>query len=129
MAEGDPNDFAAQYAPLCKPVFLDLAREAVARGEDADEQARTYAERGKPEFALAYLLLGTLPDEERRTIFAQAYEQHADHVDRQARQWDRQFHRPFPLLKSEAAHDRTLARRIRGGQSFQPDAGRHIPLT
>lgn len=123
------SEFARAYAPLCKPVFLDLAREAIERGEDVDAQARTYAEHGKPDFALAYLLLGTLPEEERRAIFAEAHLHRADNIERQAREWDRQFHRPFPLLRSQAATDRTLARRIQNGQPIQPGTGRQLPLS
>lgn len=131
MAEAGSDEFARQYAPLCKPVFLDLAREALAHGEDADTQARAYAERGKPDFALAYLLLSALPEDERRAIFAQAHLRRAENIDRQAREWNHQFHRPFPLLGGEATRDRMLARRIRDGQAIQPDSADgecHLPL-
>lgn len=131
MAEAFTTEsgFAQRYAPLCKPVFLDLAREAIARGEDPDAQARTYAARGKPEFTLAYLLLGTLPEKERHTLYAEAHLQRATNTEQQAREWDRQFHRPFPLLQTQAAQDRTLARRIQHGQPIAPGAGRQLPLS
>jgi hypothetical protein len=120
--------FASQYGPLSKEVFTGIARKEIAEGADADERARAYAERGKPEFALAFLLLGELPDDERRVIFAYAHERRAANTEQRAREFDRNFHRPFPLLAAEAAHDRALARQIRVGQALQHGAGKQLPL-
>lgn len=121
-------DFDRQYRPLAKAVFLDLARQELAQGMDAAEQARAFAERGKPEFVLAYLLLcDHLPDDEKRALFAQAHEQRADYIERRAREFDREFHRPFPLLFTEAARDRLIARQIRAGRAIQRGAGRQLP--
>jgi hypothetical protein len=121
-------DFSSQYESLTKPVFGEIAREEIARGAVADARARAYAERGKPEFVLAFLLLSELPEGEKREVFAQAHEQRAVNTERHAKEFDRQFHRPFPLLASEAAHDRAIARAIRAGKPIQRGTGRQLPL-
>ena len=97
-------------------------------GADAAERAREYTERGKPDFVLAYLLLADLPDDEKLALYAQAHERRSAYIEQKARQFDREFHRPFPLLFQEAAKDRALARRIRAGQSISPGAGRQLPM-
>src|SRR5262245_28768563 len=105
--------FEALYRPLLRPAIGEIAQEDVAGGADPAEQAREYTERGKPDFVLAYLLLADLPDDEKRTLYAQAHERRSAFIEQKARQFDREFHRPFPLLFQEAAKDRALARRIR----------------
>jgi hypothetical protein len=126
-----PSDlptFDGQYRSLSKAIFDDIARAEIARGADSDERARAYAARGKPEFVLAFLLLGSLGDDEKRALYAAAYDQRAEHTERKASEFDRQFHRPFPLLAPAAAHDRAIARQIRAGQPFQPGAGKQLPM-
>src|SRR5690349_22639019 len=53
-------DFNTQYQPRKDDVFREIVRESLRRGLDPAEQAHTYAERGKPDFALAYLLVCAL---------------------------------------------------------------------
>jgi hypothetical protein len=120
--------FDALYRSLLRPAIDEIAQKEVERGADAAEQARMYTERGKPDFALAYLLLADLPDEEKRALYAQSHERRAAYIEQKARQFDRQFARPFPLLYQEAAKDRALARKIRAGQSVSPGVGRRLPM-
>ena len=110
------DTFEEQFAPLLKEVFTAHAREQLRQGADGLAQARSYAEQGKPDFVLAFLLLVGIPDDEKREVLAQAYEQRARFSEEKARQFDRQFHRSFPLIKLEAQKDRLLARAIRDGQ-------------
>lgn len=121
--------FDAQYRPQTKQVFHDIVRDTIAHGGDADQQARIYAERGKPDFAVAYLLATALPDEQKREVLAQAYEQRATLTEERAGAFDHEFHRPFPMLFTAAAQDRATARRIREGRSVQLRAGgrRQLP--
>ncbi len=129
MSEQSENvsTFAARYGFLAKPVFHELVRAALAEGHDPDERARHFATRGKPEFALAYLLAGSLDEDEKRATLALSYERRAELTDQRAREFDAKFHRPFPLLHTEAAKDRVTARRIRAGQSVRPGAGKQLP--
>jgi hypothetical protein len=120
--------FDALYRALLRPAIDEIARKAVADGTDPAERAQEYTERGKPDFALAYLLLANLPDKEKRALYAQSHERRSAYIERKARQFDREFHRPFPLLFQAAAKDRALARRIRAGQSIAPGAGRQLPM-
>jgi len=120
--------FEALYRSLLRPAIGEIAQQDIAGGADPAAQAREYTERGKPDFVLAYLLLGSLPDEEKRALYSQAHERRAAYIEQKARQFDREFHRPFPLLFQEAAKDRALARRIRAGQSISPGAGRQLPM-
>ena len=120
--------FEALYRLLLRPAIGEIAQQGIAGGADPAEQAREYTERGKPDFVLAYLLLVDLPDDEKRTLYAQAHERRSAYIEQKARQFDREFHRPFPLLFQEAAKDRALARRIRAGQSISPGAGRQLPM-
>jgi hypothetical protein len=111
------DTFEEQFAPLLKEVFTAHAQEQLRQGADGLALARGYAEQGKPDFALAFLLLVDIPDDEKREVLARAYEQRAHFSEEKARQFDRQFHRSFPLIKLEAQKDRRLAKAIRGGQS------------
>jgi hypothetical protein len=120
--------FEALYHPLLRPAIGEIAERELARGTDAAKMAREYTERGKPDFVLAYLLLADLPDDEKLSLYARAHERRSAYIEQKARQFDREFHRPFPLLFQEAAKDRALARRIRAGQSISPGAGRQLPM-
>lgn len=114
-------DFTTQFAAQAKAVFSTLAQDALAHGADPDEEAQRYAERGKPDFALAYLLLGSGADADKRAVLAHAYERRAILTEQQARDFDRRFHRPFPLLFTEANKDRATARRLRADEQALPD--------
>jgi hypothetical protein len=120
-------DFDSQYRPLLKEVFSEIARKEQQDGVDLDEEARLYAERGKPDFVLAYLLVSDLSQAQKREIFAYAHEQRAVYIERRAREFDQEFHRPFPLLQTEAAKDRSFARQIRAGRPIRKGAGRQLP--
>ena len=129
MAQQPTNaaDFNTQFSRLTKAVFRDIVRDDVARGSDAVAQARSYAARGKPDFVLAYLLVATLADDEKRELLAQSYESRATYTEERAREFDRTFHRSFALLFAEAGKDRATARQIRAGRSLRPGAGRQLP--
>jgi len=121
-------DFDSHYRPLLREVFVDIVRQDLGGGADATEQARAYAARGKPDYVLAYLLVSELADAEKREIYAQSHERRAALTEQRARQFSREFNRPFPLLFTEAAKDRALARQIRAGRAVQRGAGRQLPL-
>jgi hypothetical protein len=121
-------DFDTQYRPLLREAFVTIVRDDLHSGADPAAQARAYAERGKPDFALAYLLVSEQSDDQKRAVYAQAHERRAAIIEQRARQFSQEFHRPFPLLFTEAAKDRALARQIRTGRGIKPGAGRHLPL-
>ena len=77
--------FEQLYRPLARATFDEIASAEVGRGADPEERARAYAARGKPEFALAFLLLCALDDAEKRGIYAAAHEQRAANTERKAR--------------------------------------------
>ncbi|HEU0000608.1 MAG TPA: hypothetical protein VFQ36_06905 [Ktedonobacteraceae bacterium] len=114
------HTFEEQYAPMLKEVFTSRARQQLQQGADGVALARGYAEHGKPDFALACLLLLDIPDGEKREMLAYAYERRARLSDEKARQLDKQFHRSFPLIKLGAQNDRKLAVAIRSGQAVFP---------
>lgn len=120
--------FAVLYASQEREVIRDLARAELEKGADAAARARDYAEQGRPDFTLTYLLAGDLPDGERRTIYAEAFERRAARTEAKAREFDKKFHRPFPLLFSDAAQDRGLARRVRDGRGLGQGAGKQLPM-
>lgn len=122
------TDFDAQFAGECKQVFRDIIADDLAGGGDAAPRAREYAERGKPEFALAFLLAAALPDEEKREVFAHAYDRRAEVTEERARDFDRRFHRSFAMLFAEAGKDRAAAQRIRAGRSPRSGAGHPLPV-
>lgn len=122
------TDFNAQYGALVKAVFTKIVADARSDGADLDTQARVYAELGKPDFTLAYLIAGTLSEGEKRDLLAAAFERRAVYTEEKAREFDRRFHRPFPLLFTEATRDRATAKQIRAGRRIQPDAGNRAPL-
>ena len=121
-------DFNSQFDGECKDVFRAIVAEDLANGGDAAAQARAYAERGKPEFVLAYLLASSLSDDEKREVFAHAYHRRAEVTEERARAFDRKFHRSFALLFTEAGKDREAAKRIRAGRSPKSGAGRPLPV-
>ncbi len=108
--------FEGLYAPLLKDVFKQHARQQLMQGANALISARSFAEQGKPDFTLAFLLETEVPEEEKRDVLARSYEQRARNTDQKAAQLDAQFHRSFPLIKLEAQKDRAAARAIRNGQ-------------
>lgn len=125
---GESVSFAEQYAPLTKEVFRRIAEDALREGKDLDELASRYAELGKPDFALAYLLAGQLPDGARREVYALAYRKRADFTEERAHTFDRKYHRPFPLLLNDAANDRVSARRVLAGLPLNPSSGKQLPI-
>jgi hypothetical protein len=124
---GNVPAFAAQYAAHNRDVFREAARRTLEAGGDAMSLAREYAARGKPEFVLAYLLAASTPDDEKRTLYADAFDARAAYTETRADEFDRRFHRPFPLLRLEASKDRATAARIRSGGSLRPGLGRPLP--
>lgn len=116
--------FAELYTSLLKnDVFTVQAQENLAQGADGLTCALAYAEQGKPEFTLAYLLLSTITDNEKREILAVSFEQRAQISEEKAEQYDQQFHRPFPLIKLEAQKDRLSAQQVRLGRRVRRDGG------
>lgn len=115
--------FAELYSSLNKEVFADLARQQLEQGADGLTVALAYAEQGKPEFTLAYLLQIELSEAEKREIFALSYERRATLSHEKADALDRQFHRPFPLIKLEAQKDRVVAQQVRQGRRIRRDTG------
>lgn len=109
------ESFEELYGQQLKEVFKTQAQERIKKGADALDSSRAYAEQGKPEFTLAFLLLVDLPEEEKRELLAHSYERRAVLSELKAKQLDIQFHRSFPLIKIEAQKDRQLARAIRQG--------------
>ena len=108
--------FEELYAQQLKDVFKTHARQQLEQGEDPIVSSRAYAEQGKPEFTLAFLLLTDLPEDEKRELLAYSYERRAALSEKKAQQLDKQFHRSFPLIKLEAQKDRKSARSIREGK-------------
>jgi hypothetical protein len=111
--------FAELYSNQLKDVFVEHARQDLEQGVDVFMCADTYAEQGKPDFTLAYLLLLQADDAVKRDILAHAYERRADLSEEKAEDLDRQFHRPFPLIKVEAHKDRLAAQQVRQGRRIR----------
>ncbi len=124
----EAESFDALYAGQARDAIRAMARDALAKGVDAAAQAREYTTRGKPDVALAYLLECTLADDEKRAIDAEAFERRATATESKAREFDAKFHRPFPLLASDAAQDRGRARAVREGKRLSKGAGKQLPL-
>ncbi len=124
-----PETFSELYASLLKnDVFTIQARENVNQGTDALISALAYAEQGKPEFTLAYLLLSDISDKEKQEILAVSYDQRAKNSEQKAELFDLQFHRPFPLIKLEAHKDRLAAQQIRQGGRVRHDSVARLRL-
>lgn len=111
--------FEALYAQQLKDIFKAQAQQQVDQGADAYASSRAYAERGKPEFTLAFLLLLDLPEDEKRELLAYSFERRAVLSEKKAQQLDTQFHRSFPLIKLEAQKDRQAAYSIREGKEVR----------
>ena len=107
------GSFVELYHPLLKEVFLKLAREQLAQGADGLTCADAYAEQGKPDFTLAYLLLTESTEDVKRAIFARSYERRAELSEQKADEFSQRFHRSFPMIQTEAQKDRTVAQQIR----------------
>ena len=122
------DTFAELYAPMLKDVFTAQARKELDQGADGLAFARAYAERGKPEFVLAYLLLIEESEELKRELLARAYEQRATLSESKAEEFDKRFHRPFPLIKLEAQKDRIAARQVRQGKRIRVSATKIPPV-
>jgi hypothetical protein len=123
-----PTDFAALYGAEERAAIHDVARVELEKGSDAADLARNYASLGKPDFTLTYLLASALPEAERRAIYAESFERRAVLTEAKARELDKQFHRSFPMLQTDAAQDRAQARRIREGRGFAHGAGKQLPV-
>lgn len=117
-----PNSFNELYSNLINGVFLERAKQQLEQGVDGLACADAYADQGKPDFALAHLLLTDAPDELKRDILAQSYEKRAEVTDQKAESLDQQFHRPFPLVKLEAQKDRMSAQQVRQGKRVRRGA-------
>jgi hypothetical protein len=113
-----PKTFAELYSSLLKAVFIEQAKQQLEQGNDSLTCAHGYAEQGKPDFVLAYLLLADVADDVKCDLLAHSYERRAVLSEEKAASFDRQFHRPFPLITLEAQKDRMAARQIRSGQSI-----------
>ncbi len=111
--------FEKLYASQLKDVFKIHAQQQLDQGADGLASSRAYADQGKPEFTLAFLLLIDLPENEKRELLARAYERRATLSEEKAQQLNIQFHRPFPLIKLEAQKDRQAARSIRQGKEVR----------
>ena len=111
--------FEELYAQQLKDVFKTQAQQQIEQGADALASSHAYAEQGKPEFTLAFLLLVDMPDDEKRELLARSYERRAALSEKKAQQLDIQFHRSFPLIKLEAQKDRQSARAIREGKEIR----------
>lgn len=116
------NSFSDLYSKMLKDVFLDLARQQLEQGADALICADAYAEQGKPDFTLAYLLLIDASDDVKRDIFARSYEQRATLSEQKANDFSLQFHRAFPMIQVEAQKDRQAAQQIRQGKRVRSQA-------
>ena len=119
--------FEELYAQQLKDVFKTQAQQQIDQGADALASSRAYAEQGKPEFTLAFLLLIDLPEAEKRELLAYSYERRATLSEKKAQQLDNQFHRPFPLIKLEAQKDRQSARSIREGKEVRISLSQNPP--
>ena len=111
--------FEELYAQQLKDVFKTQAQQQIDQGADALASSRAYAEQGKPEFTLAFLLLIDLPEGEKRELLTHSYERRAVLSEQKAQQLDIQFHRSFPLIKLDAQKDRQAARSIRQGKEVR----------
>ena len=107
------DTFEQLYMPALKAVFTEQAQQQLAQGAEAFASAQAYAELGKPDFTLAFLLLSEQTEEVKRETLARAYEQRAALAEAKANEYTQQFHRPFPLMKVEARRDLQAAQAVR----------------
>ncbi|HEY0755117.1 MAG TPA: hypothetical protein VGD98_14255 [Ktedonobacteraceae bacterium] len=109
------DTFESLYASALKAVFTEQARQKIAQGAEAFPVAQAYAESGKPDFTLAFLLLTEQAEDEKRETLAHAYERRAALTEEKANTYSQQFRRSFPLIKLEARRDLQIAQAIRQG--------------
>ncbi len=128
MPTADSPAFNEQYAGLVKDAFRQQVARDRAAGADLVERAHDFAERGKPEFVLGYLMATALSESEKREMLAHAFERRADLAERTAAALDAEHHRPFPLIGLEARKDRSMARQVRQGKMIRPYARASKPL-
>jgi hypothetical protein len=121
--------FAELYTPMLKDVFTIQAQKDLDQGADGLVRARAYAEQGKPEFVLAYLLLIDEAEEVKRELLASSYERRAVLSENKAEEFDKRFHRPFPLIKLEAQKDRLAARQVRQGKRVRTGTTKMPPIS
>ena len=114
--------FDDQHRALVNDTFRELAQKAIDGGADPADLAQVYSEKGKPDFALAYLLASDLPDQEKRDILASAYETRAAQSEQWARDSEARYSRPFPLVHLEAQKDRANARSLRAGKAARRES-------
>ena len=119
--------FEELYASQLKDIFKTHAQQQLDEGADVLASSRAYAEQGKPEFTLAFLLLTDLHEDEKRELLAYSYERRAALSEKKAQQLDNQFHRSFPLIKLEAQKDRQSARSIREGKEVRISLSQNPP--
>src|SRR5690348_1136214 len=88
--EEDPvsETFEELYAQQLKDVFKAQAQAQIAQGADALASSHAYADQGKPEFTLAFLLHVDLSDDEKRELLAHSYERRAALSEKKAQQLD-----------------------------------------
>ncbi len=124
-------NFDDQHRALVKEAIRELVEKALEGGADAMAMAQVYSEKGKPEFALAYLLRCELPDQDKRDLLASAYETRAAHSEEWARSSEARYNRPFPLVHLEAQKDRSNARLLRAGKAVRKEskAARQLNLS
>lgn len=120
--------FDVQYAELVKDAFRESLERDRAAGADLVARAREYAERGKPEFVLTYLMAVELSSAEKRELLAHAFERRAALAEERAIAMEAAHARPFPLIGIEARKDRTMARQVRQGKMIRPYARAAKPL-
>jgi hypothetical protein len=116
------TNFDDQHRALVNDTFRELAQKAIAGGADPADLAQVYSEKGKPDFALAYLLASNLPDQEKRDILASAYENRAAQSEQWAKDSEARYSRPFPLVHLEAQKDRANARSLRAGKAARRES-------
>ncbi len=116
------KSFEELYTSLTKEIFMEQARQRLEQGQDLLTCARETAERGKPDFTLAYLLLSQAEEDLKFEVLAQAFEKRALISEEKAADFDRRFDRPFPLIKLEAQKDRTSAQQIRERKKVRRNA-------
>ncbi len=121
--------FVELYAPMLKDVFTTRAQTDLDGGADGLACARAYAEQGKPEFVLAYLLLIDESEEMKRELLAYSYERRAVLSEGKAEEFDKKFHRPFPLIKLEAQKDRLAACQVRQGKRVRTGTTKMPPIS
>jgi hypothetical protein len=124
-----PETFSELFASLLKnDVFTSQASDNINQGADGLTCALAYADQGKPEFTLAYLLLIGISDKEKQEILAVSYDQRAKNSEQKAELFDLQFHRSFPLIRLDAQKDRLAAQHIRQGRRVRSESATRLNI-